>query len=392
MERSRRKEKKTNVEDSKRERERERERKRRRRRSYPSFDSSNESIDRSTYCAQPRRVAAPSTGSAAFPPAPATELIAAVRRFNRFYTRRIGVLDEGLVESDLSLTEARILWEIVQRVAPSPGELRQAVGVDGGYLTRILQRFQKRGLVSRSAASDDARRAVIRLTARGRSVFDDLDARTRSQIAGILQPLADADRRRLAAAMATIESLLDPQPPGGAAEPWLLRPLQPGDLGWVVQRHGAIYAEEYGWDERFEALVAQVVADFVHHFEAARDRAWIAEREGVPVGSIFLVHKTRRVAQLRLLLVEASTRGLGIGRRLVDECLRFARRAGYREVTLWTNDVLVSARRIYQAAGFRLVHEAPHAKFGVGLKGQTWTLALLPPAASPAPRRPAAAR
>lgn len=311
-----------------------------------------------------------------------------MRRFNRFYTRRIGVLDEELLDSDLSLTEARVLWEIVHREQPSPGALRQAVGVDGGYLTRILQRFQKRGLISRSAASDDARRVVLRLTARGRAAFDELDARTRGQIAGLLQPLAAADRQRLAAAMATIEALLDPPPAASAPQPWLLRPLQPGDLGWVVQRHGAIYAEEYGWDERFEALVARVVAAFVEQFDAARDRAWIAERDGVPVGSIFLVHKTRRVAQLRLLLVEASTRGLGIGRRLVDECLRFARHAGYRQVTLWTNDVLVSARRIYEAAGFRLVQQAPHAKFGKRLVGQTWSLTLPPaPGAAPSPRR-----
>jgi DNA-binding MarR family transcriptional regulator/GNAT superfamily N-acetyltransferase len=308
--------------------------------------------------------------------APSDEQVASVRRFNRFYTRRIGVLDEGLLQSALTLTEARVLWEIVHREAPSPGDLRQAVGVDGGYLTRILQRFQKRGLVTRRAASDDARRAVIHLTPRGRTAFGELDVRTRRQVAGLLEPLAPADRARLAAAMATIEALLEP--PTGAAAPvsWLLRPLQPGDLGWVVQRHGVLYAEEYGWDERFEALVAGVVADYVRRFDAARDRAWVAERDGAPVGSIFLVHRSQRVAQLRLLLVEPSARGLGIGRRLVEECLRFARRAGYREVTLWTNDVLLSARRIYEAAGFHLVQQAPHTRFGRGLVGQTWSLPL----------------
>jgi DNA-binding MarR family transcriptional regulator/GNAT superfamily N-acetyltransferase len=299
----------------------------------------------------------------------------AVRRFNRFYTQRIGVLDEGLLESPFSLTEVRVLYELAHRDRPSATELGKELGLDAGYLSRILRRFERRGLIARSPAPDDARRSLLALTRRGHAALDPLDARARSQIDALLGPLRGPDQSRLVEAMQTIEGLLGA--PATAAPPaYQLRPPRPGDLGWIVQRHGVLYAEEYGWDERFEALVAGIVADFVKHRDPARDRIWIAESAGENVGSIALVAKSKTVAKLRLLLVEPSARGRGIGARLVDECLRFAREVGYRTVTLFTDSSLVAARRIYQAAGFRLVAEAPHDEFGHGLIGQTWELAL----------------
>ncbi|HEX6534340.1 MAG TPA: helix-turn-helix domain-containing GNAT family N-acetyltransferase [Gemmatimonadaceae bacterium] len=304
------------------------------------------------------------------------DAVAAMRRFNRFYTRQIGVLDEGHLRSPYSLAEVRVLYELAHREAPTATELGHDLRLDAGYLSRILRSFEERGLIERDPSPTDARRSHLRLTREGRAAFTPLDELASADIAALLAPLTPAGRRRLADAMRTIETVLGEPEAGaeGRSQSWLLRTHRPGDLGWVVQRHGALYFEEYGWDERFEGLVAEIVAHFVEHFDPARERCWIAEREGENVGSVFLVRHQERegVAKLRLLLVEPSARGLGIGHRLVDECLRFARHAGYRRITLWTNSVLVAARRIYEAAGFQLIDEAPHRSFGHDLVGQTW--------------------
>jgi DNA-binding MarR family transcriptional regulator/GNAT superfamily N-acetyltransferase len=296
--------------------------------------------------------------------------IDAVRAFNRFYTRLIGVISEGLLETPYSLTEARVIFELAQRDLCEVTDLRRSLDLDAGYLSRILSRFAADGLIRRERSADDARRQVTGLTGRGREVFRDLDARSAEQIAGILAGLTEEDQRRLVGAMEAIEDVL-----GESRRPqmYVLRPFGPGDFGWVVQRHGALYAAEYGWDVTFEALVARVVADYV---EGGRGDAWIAEVDGEPAGCVFCVPKDERVAQLRLLLVEPSARGLGIGGRLVEECVRYARQRGHEELVLWTNDVLASARRIYQRAGFELVEEGPHHSFGHDLVEQTWRLKL----------------
>ena len=307
-------------------------------------------------------------------PAEPAARIAAVRRFNRFYTRQIGVLQEGLLASEFSLTEARLLYELAHRDGLSAAQLARELGLDPGYLSRILTAFARRGLVSKQPAPDDGRQSLLMLTPDGLAAFAPLDARSRAEVGAMLARLSASEQRRLIAAMATIEALL-----GDAAapqEPYLLRPHQPGDIGWVISRHGALYAEEYGWDETFEALVAEIAGRFITNFDAKRERCWIAERAGARIGSVFLVRDSDSVAKLRLLLLEPEARGLGIGRRLVEECIRFARRTGYRTVTLWTNDILVAARRIYQAAGFTLVAEERHHSFGHDLVGQNWELAL----------------
>jgi DNA-binding MarR family transcriptional regulator/GNAT superfamily N-acetyltransferase len=306
--------------------------------------------------------------------------IAAVRRFNRFYTRQIGVLDEGLLKSPFSLTEVRVLYELAHRDRPTATELARELGLDAGYLSRILRGFEQRGLVERQPSEADGRQSHLRLTSEGRSAADALDARSSEEIGLMLRALSAGEQRRLVEAMRTIETSLGARPEhSGRSErsaSYVIRPHQPGDMGWVVHRHGVLYAQEYGWDERFEALVAGIVAEFIQNFDPKRERCWIAERDGEIVGSVFLVKKSDAVAKLRLLLVEPSARGLGIGRRLVGECVRFARQAGYRTVTLWTNDVLHAARRIYQEAGFRLVSEERHHSFGYDLVGQTWELEL----------------
>jgi DNA-binding MarR family transcriptional regulator/GNAT superfamily N-acetyltransferase len=300
--------------------------------------------------------------------------VAAVRRFNRFYTRRIGVLNEGLLRSPFSLSEVRVLFELAHRPNLTASTLREELGLDAGYLSRLLRDFQKRGLVERTSSAADGRVSHLNLTHQGREEFAALDTRASDEVRALLRGLPVAEQRRLLAAMRTIQDALDASPGKGA--PYLLRLHQPGDMGWVVHRHGVLYAQEYGWDERFEALIAEVVASFIQHFDPKRERCWIAERDGEIVGSVFLVRKSKTVAKLRLLLVEPSARGLGIGARLVDECIRFARRAGYRKMTLWTNSVLDAARRIYQRAGFHLVDEQPHNHFGPDLVGQTWELEL----------------
>lgn len=306
--------------------------------------------------------------------------VAAVRQFNRFYTGRIGVLRESLVGSAFSLTEARLLYELAHRDDVSAGTLAQDLELDPGYLSRTLRGLERRGLVSRTPAPDDGRRMLLALTEAGREAFAGLDEASRNAVTAMLKPVGSEDRRRLVDAMARIEGLLDgarPPQQSNRLPSYVLRPHRPGDMGWVIHRHGALYAAEYGWDETFEALVAEICADFIRKFDPKRDCCWIAEQDGTVVGSAFVVRGDKDgVAKFRLLYVEPTARGLGIGKRLVEECLRFARRAGYRTMTLWTNDILVAARRIYEAAGFHLMAEAPHHSFGHDLVGQTWERAL----------------
>jgi DNA-binding MarR family transcriptional regulator/GNAT superfamily N-acetyltransferase len=300
--------------------------------------------------------------------------IAAVRRFNRFYTRHIGVLREGHLDSPFSLAEVRVMYELAHRDGPTAAELARDLALDSGYLSRLLRSLEQRAIIERTRSGTDARQTHLRLTEDGRAAFAGLDARADDEIAALVARVARDDRTRLTDAMRAIERVLAPTPETNRT--FLIRTHQPGDIGWVVYRHGVLYSREYGWDERFEALVAHIVAEFVHNFDARRERCWIAEQDGERVGSVFLVRKTDTVAKLRLLLVEPKARGLGIGHRLVEECIRFARYAQYQRITLWTNSVLHAARRIYEQAGFRLVSEEPHAQFGVELVGQTWDLEL----------------
>jgi len=301
--------------------------------------------------------------------------IAAVRAFNRFYTRQIGVLQDGLLKSPFSLAEVRVLYELAHRPQPSATELCQELGLDPGYLSRILRGLERRGLVSKSPSRKDGRQSLLGLTARGRKTFATLDQRQNQEVAAWLQPLSPAQQARLAQAMSSIETLLNPGPE--PRTPYILRSHQPGDMGWVVHRHGALYAQEYGYDERFEALVAEIAAKFIQHFDPRRERCWMAEKDGAIVGSIFLVKKSKTVAKLRLLLVEPSARGLGIGKHLVGECVRFARQAGYRKIVLWTQSELPAARHLYQQAGFRLMEEKPHRDWGRDdLVSEIWELTL----------------
>ena len=302
--------------------------------------------------------------------------VEAARRFNRFYTRRIGVLQEGLLQSPFSLAEARVLYELAHREGPRAAELGKELGLDAGYLSRILRGLRKRGLVDRRPSPADGRTNLLGLTRRGGAAFATLDERSRREIGAMLVALPPRGQGRLVEAMGTIEELLGASPDRSAGAVYVLRPPQAGDMGWVVHRHGVLYAQEYGWDERFEGLVAEIVARFVKRFDAKRERCWIAEQGGEIVGSVFLVKQSRTVARLRLMLVEPKARGMGIGTRLVGECIRFARQAGYARITLWTNSVLRAARHIYEQSGFRLVHEEPHTSFGHDLVGETWELKL----------------
>jgi DNA-binding MarR family transcriptional regulator/GNAT superfamily N-acetyltransferase len=302
------------------------------------------------------------------------DAVAAVRAFTRFYTRQIGLLDEGLLKSPFSLTEARVLYELAHRDGLTATDLGRDLGLDAGYLSRMLKRFEADGLIGRAAHATDARQSIIALTARGREAFAPLDVASQAQVAALLGGLSGGDGEKLVAAMAAVRRLMDGS--RRAAPPCALRPLQVGDIGWIVHRQGLLYAREYGWDETYEALVAEILAAFVKNFDPQREAAWIAEQDGQVVGSVFLVRKSDAVAKLRLLYVEPSARGLGLGRRLVDECIAFARAKNYRTLTLWTNDVLVSARRIYQAAGFVLADEEKHHAFGKDLVGQNWNLEL----------------
>ena len=303
------------------------------------------------------------------------ERIAAVRRFNRFYTRRIGVLHEGLLGSPLSLTEGRVLYELAQCAPTTASQLAGELTLDSGYLSRILSGFDKRGFVERRLSKEDARQVILTLTVRGREMFATLNARSHDEIAAMLRPLSGADQARLVKALEAVQTLLGDRHSAGAPA-YILRSHQPGDIGWIIHRHGVLYAEEYGLDKTFEALVAKIAAAFIENFDHRRERCWIAERDGESVGSVLLVKDNKETAKLRLLYVEPRARGLGIGTRLVSECVGFARRTGYRKITLWTNDVLISARRIYEAAGFHLVREEPHHSFSRDLVGQYWELPL----------------
>ena len=301
--------------------------------------------------------------------------VTGVRHFNRFYTRKIGVLREGLLDSTLSLTEARVLYELAGRDGTTASEVRRELGLDAGYLSRILRGFRKRGWLQRGAAKEDARRQALSLTRSGRATFQSLNARSSEQIRQLLSALGPGDQDHLLDAMRTIETLLEPQ--DRRAQPYLLRTHRPGDIGWVVHRHGALYSEEWGYDERFEALVAQIVSEFVRRYDPDRERCWIAERNGERVGSVFLVRMSKHVAKLRLLLVEPAARGSGIGKRLVEECIRFARQCRYRKILLWTQSELKVARTIYQQCGFRLTATDPHQSWGRSdLVSETWELDL----------------
>ncbi len=302
------------------------------------------------------------------------ERVAAVRAFNRFYTQQIGVLHESLAKSPFSLTEARVLYELAQREEPTATEVGDRLDLDPGYLSRMLGGFVERGLIGRKPCATDGRQSILKLTKEGAKAFAALNTGSQNDVTRLLGALASTEQRQLIGAMQTIERLLSPS--GKSDRSFLLRTHQIGDIGWIVQRHGVIYAQEYGWNEEFEGLVAKIAADFLSAHDSKRERCWIAEREGQNVGCVFLVAKNKTVAQLRLLLVEPCARGLGIGERLVTECVRFARQAGYRKIILWTNNVLVAARRLYEKAGFRLTHEEPHQGFGVSLVGETWELKL----------------
>ncbi|MGD9906471.1 MAG: GNAT family N-acetyltransferase [Vicinamibacterales bacterium] len=299
--------------------------------------------------------------------------VEAIRRFNRLYTRKIGVLHQDYLHSPLTLAQVRVLYETDRTPAPAAADLGRDLDLDAAYLSRMLKGFARHGLVRRVAAAGDGRKSLVTLTAKGRRTLAALQDRSRAEVRALLAPLTTAARDRLVGAMRTIEEVLDDAP----RPAYVLRPHQPGDMGWVVAQHGLYYANEYGWDISFEAHVAGIVQHFVEHFDPARERCWIAERDGQIVGSVFLVKKSATIAKLRMLIVDPSARGLGIGRRLVDECSRFARQAGYRTITLWTNSILDAARHTYETAGYRLVHRgAPEHRFGKELVFETWELTL----------------
>ncbi|WP_119303225.1 bifunctional helix-turn-helix transcriptional regulator/GNAT family N-acetyltransferase [Dongia deserti] len=303
--------------------------------------------------------------------------VEAVRRFSRFYTRQVGVLHEGYNGSEFSLTEARIIYELAHREAATASDLAKYLGLDPGYLSRVLKNFQERGLVQRQASDVDARQYLLSLTELGQMRFAELNARSRNDMVQMLGTLTARQQQRLVSAMSEIETLLSAEPERGAS--YILRPHQPGDIGWAVQKHGELYAREYGFDESFEALAAEIGAKFLKEFDPKKERAWIAEKNSENVGCVFLVRQSDEIAKLRMLLVDPKARGLGIGKRLVEECIRFARDRGYKKITLWTNDILVTAGHIYKQCGFKLVAEERHHSFGHDLVGQTWELDLRAP-------------
>ncbi len=303
-----------------------------------------------------------------------SQYIEAVRRFNRFYTRKIGLLQEGMLKSPFTLAEARVIYELAHHQQITATELNQELRLNAGYLSRILTRLKKQSLICKKLSDSDARKYFISLTAQGQKAFSELNATSHNEIGAMLNNLSVEEQLGLAGAMLTIERLLDAQPE--LKVPYILRPHQSGDMGWVVQRNGVVYNQEYGWDEDFEALVAEIVAGFIRNYNPKIERCWIAERDGKRVGSVFLVQKTETEAQLRLLFVEPKARGLGIGKRLVHECTRFAKQVGYDKIMLWTNSVLDAARHIYEQEGYQLFEEEPHHSFGHDLVGQNWELGL----------------
>lgn len=299
--------------------------------------------------------------------------VSAIRAFNRFYTRKIGVVD-GMASSPYSLAEARVLYELAHRDRPTATDIRKELGLDAGYVSRILRGFERQKLVTRAQSKNDERRKFLSLTIKGRNVFASLDERSEHNVAAMIECLSIAERNRLVDAVNTAQSLL-----GDRTEqrsPYLLRQHQPGDMGWVVERQGILYVREYGWDETFEALVAEIVAQFIRNYDPKRERCWIAEKDGQRVGAVFAVKASDELAKLRLLHVEPEARGLGIGKRLVEECVRFVRQVGYKKMTLWTQSVLHAARHTYARVGFRLVREEKHHSFGHDLVGEIWDLDL----------------
>ena len=296
--------------------------------------------------------------------------VAAVRAFNRFYTRKLGVLDQHLMKSPYSLSEARVLYELAHREDPSAKEIGSELGLDAGYLSRIVQSFDEDGLITRTPLESDRRQYQLALTAKGRQAQAELERSSQDEVSAMLARLSATERRRLTEAMATIKNLLEP--PQRASPSFLLRSHRVGDMGWVISRQSIAYADEYGWDISYEALVAEICAQFIKNYDASREHCWIAEADGKPLGSVFLVRASDDLAKLRLLLVEKEARGLGIGRALVEQCIRAAREKGYKRMTLWTQSILVAARKIYQDAGFTLVASEPHRSFGQSLVGETW--------------------
>jgi DNA-binding MarR family transcriptional regulator/GNAT superfamily N-acetyltransferase len=310
------------------------------------------------------------------PASPAKEHVDAVRSFNRFYTRQIGVLDESLLDSSFTLTQARVLFELAQRPQATAKEIGDALGLDAGYLSRILAGFAKRRLIRRERSSEDSRRVVLSLTPAGRKVFKELDRNSHQATSRMLSNLRTSDRQRLLASLSEVRNTLAAPAPGSGEI--VLRDYRPGDIGWAIERHGALYAQEFGWNVEFEALVSTLFASFATKHDPSAERLWIAEIDGERVGCVFVVRNPDdpTAAQLRCLLVDPKGRGKGVGRRLVQECISFARAAGYEKMVLWTNDVLIAARRIYEAEGFRLVAEERHRSFGQDLVGQTWAREL----------------
>ncbi|MDQ0051488.1 DNA-binding MarR family transcriptional regulator/GNAT superfamily N-acetyltransferase [Variovorax boronicumulans] len=301
--------------------------------------------------------------------------VKAIRQFNRFYTRRIGALDPYL-GSAMSLTDVRVLYELAHRETAVASEIGRDLGLDAGYMSRILRRFESEGWLTREPHARDARQSVLRLTEAGHAAFAPLQQKSRDEAAALLAPLAPAQRNQLVQAMGTMQSLLDPAAAPAKPQAAILRDPAPGDIGWVVQQHGEIYAREYGWDSSFEALVAQIAGDFLLKFQPEWERCWIAELNGERMGSIFVVRKSASVAQLRLLILSPAARGLGLGGKLVDECIAFARRKGYKKMVLWTNSDLVAARAIYAKRGFQLIKSEPHESYGKQLVGETWEMKL----------------
>jgi len=310
-------------------------------------------------------------------PSPTADVAAvkAIRQFNRFYTRQIGALDPYL-GSEMSLTDVRVLYELAHRETAVASEIGRDLGLDAGYMSRILRRFESEGWLTREPHTRDARQSVLRLTEAGHAAFAPLQQKSRDEAAALLAPLAPAQRNQLVQAMGTMQSLLDPAAAPAKPQAAILRDPAPGDIGWVVQQHGEIYAREYGWDSSFEALVAQIAGEFLLKFQPEWERCWIAELNGERMGSIFVVRKSASVAQLRLLILSPAARGLGLGGKLVDECIAFARRKGYKKMVLWTNSDLVAARAIYAKRGFQLTKSEPHESYGKQLVGETWEMKL----------------